>query len=298
MPARLTAYLPDTGAASILLRAQTRVRIGRSSECEFRIDHPSVSRKHAELKLEGDHWRLDDLGSKNGCFLDGTSTEFAVLDRNAWVRLGDIHCEFTPLSDDAADNAELRMSVKRANSLLFVERLAQKTSFPDLLAETVRASVELAECERGFLLLAEDGAMRVAASHGLDARSLATREFSGSVGAMQRALGAKLPVVVNDALADAELSGRASVIAGGLRTLVCLPLLAGGDILGVVYADSKRAGSLITSMDLDLLRAFAERAALWIAARRGVVALAELLPRQAPAWTDIVEAQQRIQESA
>jgi transcriptional regulator with GAF, ATPase, and Fis domain len=298
MPARLTAYLPDTGAATILLRSQARVRIGRSSECEFRLDHPSVSRKHAELTLEGDHWRLDDLGSKNGCFVDGTSAEFAVLDRRAWVRLGDIHCEFMPLSEEAANSAELRVSVKRANSLMLIQRIAQQTSFPDLLAETVRATAELAECERGFLLLADQDSMQVAATHGLDPTSLRTREFKGSVGAMQKALDSKLPIVINDVQADADLSGRASIIAGGLRTLVCLPLISGGEILGVVYADSQRAGSVITSMDLDLLRAFAERASLWIAARRGVFALAELLPQEAPAWTDIVEAQERISASA
>jgi hypothetical protein len=297
MPARLTAYLPDIGAVSSLLRTQSRLRLGRGSDCEFRIDHPSISRLHAQLTRDGDHWRFEDLGSKNGCFVDGTRTDSTLLDRHSWVRLGDIHCEFTPLSDEAADSAELRISVKRANSLLLVEKLAQQTQLPDLLNETVRAAVELAECERGFLLVSEQGALKVAASHGLDPTALRNREFTGSVGAMQRALGSKLAVVVNDAFADQELSGRASVIAGGLRTLVCLPMLSLGEVVGVVYADSRRAGSLITTMDLDLLRAFAERASLWIAARRGVAALSDYLPRNAPAWTDIVEAQQRLQSA-
>ncbi|MFA6986056.1 MAG: FHA domain-containing protein [Arenimonas sp.] len=298
MPARLTAYLPDNGAASHLLRAPARVRIGRGPECQFRLEHPSVSRAHAELVPDGDAWRLADLGSKNGCFLDGVRIESALLDHPAWLRVGDIYCEFEPLSEEAADSAEKRLSVKRANSMLLVERLAQHTSLPDLLAETVRATVELADCERGFLLLADHGNFEVVASHGLDPVSLRSREFHGSVGAMQRSLGSKLPVVINDVQADAELAMRASVIAGGLRTLVCLPLLASGEVLGLVYADSRRAGSVITTMDLDLLRAFAERASLWIAARRGVLALAELMPRAAPHWTEIVEAQQKIQESA
>jgi hypothetical protein len=298
MPARLTAYLPDSGAASYLLRAQSRIQIGRSADCEFRLDHPSISRRHAELSMDGDYWRLDDLHSKNGCFLDGVRTGSTTLDHATWLRLGDIYCEFTLLSDEAADNAELRLSVKRANSLLMVERLAQHTSLPDLLAETVRAVVELADCERGFLLLADDDRLQLVASHDLDPESLRTREFKGSVGAIQRALGSRLALVVNDTHADSELSNRASVVAGGLRALVCLPLLAGGDILGVVYADSRRPGAVITTMDLELLQAFAERASLWIAARRGVVALAELMPRTATDWTEILGAQQRIQESA
>jgi GAF domain-containing protein len=105
-------------------------------------------------------------------------------------------------------------------------------------------------------------------------------------------------VVVNDVLRDQELAERASVVAGGLRTLVCLPLLAGGDIVGLIYADSRQVGAVITTMDMDLLRVFSERAALWIAARRGVAALSELLPPAAPAWADFLNAQQWLQESA
>jgi GAF domain-containing protein len=75
-----------------------------------------------------------------------------------------------------------------------------------------------------------------------------------------------------------------------LRTLVCLPLVAAGETLGLVYADSRRSGALITSTDLDLLRVFAERAALWIAARRGMEELARLAPER-PAWPDILQAQ-------
>lgn len=298
MPARLTAYLPDTAAASCLLRSQQRIRIGRSADCEFRLDHPSISRRHAELLPDGGHWRLDDLGSKNGSFLDGVRTTSALLDRTAWLRLGDIHCEFALLSDEAADQAEQRLSIKRNNSLILTERLGQQTALPDLLAETVRAAVELADCERGFLLLTDRGRLRVAASHGLDLASLRSREFSGSVGAMQRALGSKRAVVVNDVQADPELASRASVIAGGLRALVCLPLIAGDENLGLLYADSRRAGTVITGMDLDLLRVFAERAALWIGARRGIAMLSELLPQAAPDWADIVDAQHLLQASA
>ena len=66
MPARLTAYLPDNAAAVCLLRTQERVRVGRGSDCDFRLVHPSISRRHAELSLEQDQWRLDDSGEYPG----------------------------------------------------------------------------------------------------------------------------------------------------------------------------------------------------------------------------------------
>ena len=55
-----------------------------------------------------------------------------------------------------------------------------------------------------------------------------------------------------------------------------MPLVLESEMMGLVYADSRRPGSLVTTLDLELLRAFAERAALWIAARRSASTLASL----------------------
>jgi DNA-binding winged helix-turn-helix (wHTH) protein len=45
--------------------------LGRSSEAAVRIDLGRVSRLHARIVVEGEHARLEDLGSKNGTFLRG-----------------------------------------------------------------------------------------------------------------------------------------------------------------------------------------------------------------------------------
>jgi pSer/pThr/pTyr-binding forkhead associated (FHA) protein len=49
------------------------VTIGRSPECEFRIDKGSVSKKHCRLRLIDPRLvEIEDLGSTNGTFADGT----------------------------------------------------------------------------------------------------------------------------------------------------------------------------------------------------------------------------------
>jgi hypothetical protein len=289
MPARLTAFLPDA-AASCLVRSLAPLGIGRGAEAGFRIDHPSISRQHARLVWERDQWCLHDADSKNGCFVDGVRVGAADLGEQRWFRLGDVLCEFSIMSDLAADSFEGRLVEKRATSRFLVQGLDRQTSLPGMLSETVRATVELAECERGFLLINDQGELRIAASHALDPFALLSKDFHGSVGAVQRALDSGEPVVLNDARTDPALGGRHSILEGGLRTLVCLPLVAGGEVLGLVYADSRRAGALITALDLELLRVFAERAALWIAARRGMEQLARMAPEQ-PAWSDVLQAQ-------
>jgi hypothetical protein len=47
-----------------------RSLIGRSPECDIFLDDVTVSRKHAELEHDGEHWKIRDLGSLNGTFVN------------------------------------------------------------------------------------------------------------------------------------------------------------------------------------------------------------------------------------
>ena len=49
-----------------------RVVIGRSRECDVRVDDGNVSRRHAEISRDGgDGWAVVDLGSTNGTEVNG-----------------------------------------------------------------------------------------------------------------------------------------------------------------------------------------------------------------------------------
>lgn len=45
--------------------------IGRESDCECRLNHVTVSARHARLAFHHQQWWLDDLQSKNGTKLNG-----------------------------------------------------------------------------------------------------------------------------------------------------------------------------------------------------------------------------------
>ena len=68
---RLTAFW-DGGSLNRPLPSTGILTIGRSTSCDVRIDHPSVSRKHAILHL-GPTPRIEDAGSQNGTRVAGKS---------------------------------------------------------------------------------------------------------------------------------------------------------------------------------------------------------------------------------
>jgi len=53
--------------------------IGRSREADVVVDDPNVSRRHAQVRREGDAWVMRDMGSTNGVKVNGRRVEEAVL---------------------------------------------------------------------------------------------------------------------------------------------------------------------------------------------------------------------------
>jgi predicted component of type VI protein secretion system len=45
--------------------------VGRSEDCDIVLPDRQVSRYHAEVKWQGDHFQVEDLGSKNGTHVNG-----------------------------------------------------------------------------------------------------------------------------------------------------------------------------------------------------------------------------------
>jgi hypothetical protein len=282
MQARLLAYVPEGAAIARIVTPGERLRIGRAPESELLLEHGSVSRRHAELEtLPDGTWRLVDVGSKNGTFVDGARVSRTSIARSGWLRFGDVHCELTLLDAMAAEAQAARWAERRSHATRLTARIdamAQPqdgVATPALLEHSLRAVLELAQCTRGFVLVSDGGRYRIAASVALDASLATGPEFTGSLGAVAQALRSRAPVVFNDVGQDAWLSSRDSVVRAGLRTLVALPLLDGDVPLGAVYADRRESGPALTTLDVELLQAFAERCALWLAARNEALGRSE-----------------------
>ncbi|MGZ4359157.1 MAG: FhaA domain-containing protein [Gaiellaceae bacterium] len=69
--------------------------IGRSSECDIQLADPNVSRRHAEIRQEGDSYLLLDLGSTNGSELNGQRVKRGHLEPGDRILIGQTELVFT-----------------------------------------------------------------------------------------------------------------------------------------------------------------------------------------------------------
>jgi FHA domain-containing protein len=71
-----------------------RVVIGRSKECDIKLDDPNASRRHAELRQEGSAYWLVDLDSTNGSVVNGHRTARAKLESGDKITIGSTEMVF------------------------------------------------------------------------------------------------------------------------------------------------------------------------------------------------------------
>jgi len=64
--------------------------LGRSRECDFRVDYETISRRHAKLEAHGEELTLTDLGSRNGSFVDEQRVTASRLRPGTLVRFGSV----------------------------------------------------------------------------------------------------------------------------------------------------------------------------------------------------------------
>jgi pSer/pThr/pTyr-binding forkhead associated (FHA) protein len=63
--------------------------LGREPDALVWIDSGSVSRRHARILVDGERATLEDLGSKNGTFLDGRRIESRTpLSNGSRIKVG------------------------------------------------------------------------------------------------------------------------------------------------------------------------------------------------------------------
>jgi len=90
---------PSVGAEYPLIQDHPLV-MGRGEECDVPINHPSVSRVHAEVKPLGDgRYEIVDRESANGVRVNGVELPRTLLDARDVIELGDVILKFIPAGD-------------------------------------------------------------------------------------------------------------------------------------------------------------------------------------------------------
>jgi pSer/pThr/pTyr-binding forkhead associated (FHA) protein len=85
---RIVIYTPDKTWEVMLDDKVDSLSIGRGANNDVVIEHPSVSRAHAQIVRDHRTFRMKDLNSSNGMYVNGEKRQEVVLENGVTVKMG------------------------------------------------------------------------------------------------------------------------------------------------------------------------------------------------------------------
>ena len=146
-----------------------------------------------------------------------------------------------------------------------------------LLQTVAEAALELLSGERAFVILSgeegDDGRphLAVVAAHTAEGVEVGVPSMS----VVRRVLDARTEVIAADLSERGDLREAKSVMAFSLRSVMCVPMLEGNDVLGAIYVDSQTASEEELSRSARFMRALAAHASVAVTNARRVKAIKE-----------------------
>jgi len=131
--------------------------------------------------------------------------------------------------------------------------ITQKTSLDEMVVEVVQAIVVNAGAQRGSLLLDDGGVLRLVAEVGLtgEVRTFENRLAPDCADLPQRIVNyvwhSGDRVVLDDAAVDESFGTDAYVVAVQPHSVLCVPLVAKGAVVGLVYLENARVRGAFTT---------------------------------------------------
>jgi transcriptional regulator with GAF, ATPase, and Fis domain len=147
-----------------------------------------------------------------------------------------------------------------ADRLLTLARAVLAESDLDrVLIVALDGLIELVGAERGMVLLfAEDGATRFETARRIEREDIERPEWEVSQGVIEWVRESGEPFWSPNALDDAAVGDRGSVLRLGILSVICQPIRHGDETLGVVYLDHRKAAGVFRREQADLAARFAE----------------------------------------
>jgi adenylate cyclase len=125
--------------------------------------------------------------------------------------------------------------------------------------------ITLMKASRGFIVLVDPvtGTISLPTS-GSEADSERNRLFLGSRTVIEQVVRTGQAVVSTDASLDDRFKGQQSVILQNLRSIIAVPLVTKGKVIGAVYVDNPFQAAIFEEKDKEFLQAISDLAAIGI----------------------------------
>jgi len=264
------AWLHEIGSGGRIIKSHAIEKmvcsIGTDRHSDIRLKGRGVAPVHAQVRTTTDGVRIESVAGER-MVVAGKRRDSHELAQGDVVSLGGVRLRF-----------EMRIKAKKevredvpAGALPLTSTLDALSSFSDALSESydidelletmLDSIIKVTDASRGVVMLLVESKPQVKAARESGGKPAGgPMPISDSI--VQKVVRTRSPEMVSDALNDDEFAMSRSVIAYKLCSVLCVPLLIRGELLGVIYLGNDNVVNLFNKEALQVASVFASQAAM------------------------------------
>jgi len=161
----------------------------------------------------------------------------------------------------------LKRERNELETLYDIARVLNSTlEFDQVLRLVMEQVIQFVNAERGFLALINPMTNELDFTIALDKKgqTINRSAYRNSRGTVIRVVKTREPILTDDAQIDDAFKEQESIMAYGIRSIMCAPLVVRDHCIGAVYVDSRINANLFGPKHRELLLAFCHQAAIAI----------------------------------
>ncbi|MGB5810321.1 MAG: sigma 54-interacting transcriptional regulator [Polyangiales bacterium] len=241
--------------------------IGRAGANDVAVDSESLAEHHAQVVFDGRDFSLNGVDPGALILVNGKKKKKSKIFHNDKVTLGEVDMVFSLYDegsprdhgDGQGQSTELSGMMKLSD---FNRRLLEIRSLSAQIEALLDAVIEIVHANKGFIILLRDGDPTIAAARNVDQETIpdAVTQLSDSI--LRKCIDTRQPLIVSDAVNDTMFHSSVSVMNLQLSSVMVAPLIAQGQLLGLIYVGNDNVVNLFEQASLDILTIFAGQASL------------------------------------
>jgi len=242
--------------------------VGKDAENDVVLEDPLIGETHAHLHFDGKAYVVQTTHKQNALFINGRKKKKLRIEHGDKIRIGAFELVFSLFDEAPVVEEEAAATVAEVSSYQklheFSERLLRDYKLENLLETLMDTVIEITSADKGFLILTEGGDLNVKVARNLKRENIlnAMAQFSDSI--VEQVIKQRKPLIVSDALSDDQFSTAKSVMNLKLSSVMCVPLLERGNLLGLIYVGNDNVIDLFDESNLNVLTVFSAQASLLI----------------------------------
>jgi len=267
--ASVVVYPADLSPPRIVPLDRRIIRFGSAPDNDVVLEGGGTAEHHAHVVYEKSGFTIAATDGSASVQINAKKKKSAKLGHDDLIQLGDHLLRFvlydqgleapeTKKAGGDAASAESMRSLQR-----FSERLTESYKLDAMVDALLDELITLTGADKAFLILLADGEPTVQAARNFDATQLTSSDaISDTI--VSSVLDGGEPLIVADALSHDAFKSSMSVVNLKLCSVMCVPLKARGNMLGLFYLGND---NVVNHFDEDLLEVvgvFGAQAALVI----------------------------------